>query len=81
MSLTMKYLLTAIALIFGLVVLLIKPKKDNAGPDAFWRFGREDLLRNLFFNRDGSLKKIAKPLIFSFIGVWLLLVWFLAPTQ
>lgn len=34
---------------------------NKAGPDWLWAGGREDLVRNLYFRRDGKFRRYGRP--------------------
>ncbi len=34
---------------------------DKAGPDWLWAGGRDDLVRNLYFRRDGKFRRYGRP--------------------
>jgi hypothetical protein len=48
--------------------------KSAAGPHWFWRFGRHDPIRNLFFRQDGSFRSFGRVVLSTILECVLLLV-------
>ncbi|MBV8032637.1 MAG: hypothetical protein JO035_14090 [Betaproteobacteria bacterium] len=47
---------------FSFLLGIFNPLVANkAGPDWLWMGGREDVLRNLYFRRNGSFRRYGRP--------------------
>ena len=70
-----KIIFTVATLLAAIAVLFINSAAVNAGPDWFWRLGRRDPFRNLFFRRDGTLRRHTKAGILAFFTIFLTAIW------
>ena len=55
-----KIVFTIFMLIIALGFIFIDPGVNNAGPDWFWRGGKNDLLRTILMREDGKFRKYTK---------------------
>lgn len=60
---TVLFLVVVLVAVASFIFILIRMSnpdvKNKAGPDWFWRLGKNDPIRNLFFRSDGSLRRYA----------------------
>jgi hypothetical protein len=80
MHVQLKIILTLLTAGLAAAVLFVDSHANNAGSSSFWRLGRRDPVRNLFFRGDGSLRRFAKPLILLWFLLWTGALWIVVPT-
>ena len=71
----MRILLTVILGVIILLVCRLDPKVPQAGSDWFWRGGRNDLFRVMFFRNDGVFRSGSKPVLLIWLVIGEALVW------
>jgi hypothetical protein len=63
----------------AILFFIFRPGEAKAGPNWFWRFGRFDPIRNIFFRADGSFRRYGRPVVsIILIGVLAALFYLLA---
>lgn len=70
----------ALALI-ALGVVFVDSGADNAGPNWFWRGGKDDGLKNLLTRENGKLRRLTKTFILLFFTLFLGALWLFVPTS
>ena len=60
--------LTAALCVVVLAVAFNPHIQAKAGPDWFWRFGKYDLVRALFFKKDGSFRRNGRAALVAIVG-------------
>ncbi len=75
MPMGVKFLFTAAAVIFGILIYFIDPHANNAGPDWLWSGGKKDPFRNLICCEDGTLRKHTKLGTYLWIELCLFILW------
>jgi len=81
MPIFVKMIFTIAIVAIAIVFLFLMPGWDKAGPDWAWRFNRGYLIRQAFYKPDGSPKRYTKIAIIIVWTAWLLLLWFVMPTD
>jgi len=81
MDFNIKIIFTLAIIIIGALIFFADPGKGSAGPDWIWRFGKNDSFRNLFFCKNGSMRRFSKLFIMIIFSVVLLMLWILVPTN
>jgi hypothetical protein len=71
-----KIIFTVFAVAIAVAICFIDPKRNNAGPDWFWKGGRRDPIRNLICQRDGTFRRFTKVSILMWFAAWLAILWF-----
>ena len=80
MPVAVKIIFTIALVVVAVAFCFIDPQANNAGPGWLWRGGRRDVVRNIICRDDGSFRKYTKQSSLAFWLMWLLLLWFVAPT-
>ena len=75
MSISIKMIISGIIGLISIGVLLINSEKNNAGPDWIWMGGKNDPSRNLLCKPDGKLRKSTKPVLLTFMAIFIILIW------
>jgi hypothetical protein len=76
MSIQLKISLTVAAILVAVVLhFILKPGRHSAGSDCFWRGGRRDLFRAIFFLQDGTARPRARIVVYCILAIWLTLIW------
>ena len=76
-----KLLFTTFLVAVYVGVLFARSKANNAGPKWLWRGGSNDLLRQLLFRSDGSLRKYTKLAIGVWFMFYLAVLWLVVPSS
>lgn len=79
MSTGVKIILTLATVIVAVVFCFIDEKANNAHSNWFWRWGKNDPIRNRLCRSDGALRKHTKKNFVVFAVVWMLSIWLLVP--
>lgn len=74
-------IITVFIVLLGIAICFIDPKANNAGPNWFWRGGKNDLFRNLLCRPDGSFRRYTKLGILIWWAVCLAIFWSLSLTK
>lgn len=81
MTLNAKIIITVVSAVVAVAFLLLDSKRNYAGPDWIWRGGRNDLVRKMLFNEDGSFRKNTRPTICVLWALSIVVMWMLAPVK
>ncbi|WP_446008110.1 hypothetical protein [Candidatus Electrothrix sp.] len=81
MPIQIKIFFTIATLVVGLLIVIANPNTNNAAPDWIWRFEKNDLFRNWFFDTSGSLKTSMKIVLLFICFTFLFIIWMLVPTE
>ena len=71
----LKLVFTIISVLAAVVICLIDPQGDNAGPDSLWRLGKRDPIRNLICKPDGTFRRFTKAGILLWFAACLAILW------
>lgn len=79
MPISVKVIFTVAITTLMFLLLFMKSNLNNAGLDANWRGGKNDLARRLLFRSDGSLRFFAKSIAIGIFCLFLFFIWFVLP--
>jgi hypothetical protein len=76
-----KIIVTALIVAIMIAAHFVNPHVDNTGPDWIWHGLKTDPVRRLFFHKDGTLKRFTKSVVLVLLGLTLLILWLVLPTN
>lgn len=75
-----KFFLTLAIAIVAVLIYFSDSGKSSAGPDWWWKLGRNDRIRQMLFRPEGSARRYTKISILSLFAIVLLILWLFVPT-
>jgi len=78
-AIQIEIVLSVVGIVLLVVVWLVDPRRDSAGPTWMWRLGDRDPFSRALFGARGQMRAHTKWLISIMFMAWLSVLWLLVP--